>query len=96
MEITKDLVKHLATLARLNLSESDLEARTAELGDILKLVEQLKEIDTNDVVETSQVTGLTNVTQSDLVELCEIEKELLTASPQEIKQNMICIPRVVK
>ncbi|PID70346.1 Asp-tRNA(Asn)/Glu-tRNA(Gln) amidotransferase GatCAB subunit C [bacterium DOLZORAL124_38_8] len=96
MQITKDLVSHLAKLARLHLTEDELESQTKDIQNILGLIEQLQALDLETVEETSQVNGLENVMQEDLVELCPIEKELLAQSPQPVENDMICISRVVK
>lgn len=65
MAISKKEVQHVALLARLGLSEAELEKFTKELSKILEFVSQLGEVDTTDVPETAQVTGLTNVLRPD-------------------------------
>ena len=67
MPITPKDVAHVAALARLGLSEPELKRFTIELGKILEFVSQLEEVDTADVPETAQVTGLKNVLRKDEV-----------------------------
>lgn len=62
--IQKD-IKHTAELAKLKLSESELEKFEKELNSILEYMEILNEVDTKGVEETSQVTGLTNNLRKD-------------------------------
>ncbi len=65
--ITADQVRHIAKLARLSVSEGDLEKYAGELSAILNYVDVLTKVDTSGVEPTAQVTGLTNVTRSDVV-----------------------------
>lgn len=65
MAITPKEVEHVARLARIGLSASEIERFTTELSKILDFVSQLKEVDTERVTETAHVTGLHNVTRPD-------------------------------
>jgi aspartyl-tRNA(Asn)/glutamyl-tRNA(Gln) amidotransferase subunit C len=65
MKLTKEQVQKIAQLARLKLTPEEEERLTTQLTDILNYVDILKELDTKGVPETSQVTGLTNVTRPD-------------------------------
>lgn len=65
MAITPEQVKHVAQLARIELTEAQVKQFTEELGKILAFVEQLKEVNVKKVEETSHVTGLSNVTRPD-------------------------------
>lgn len=58
-------VKHVAKLANLTISEKELKKFEKQLAEVLNHVDKLKEIDTEKVAETSQVTGLENVTRDD-------------------------------
>ena len=61
MQITKDLVAHIAKLARIKLSETEVDKFTGQMTEIVKFVEKLNEVDTKNVPETSQVNGMENV-----------------------------------
>ena len=65
MKLTKEQVQHIARLARLKLTPEEEERYAEQLTEILNYVEVLKELDTKGVPETSQVTGLSNVTRED-------------------------------
>jgi len=58
-------VKNIAKLSRLELSPAEEKKFSKELSSILDYVEQLKEIKTDNIEPTAQVTGLTNVTRED-------------------------------
>lgn len=63
--LNKDQIKHIAELARLELSEEEVKEITPQLSDILDHIEQLKEVDTNGIEPTAQVTGQENVLRGD-------------------------------
>lgn len=58
-------VKKVAKLANLPLTSEEEKKFENQLSDILQYVEVLNKVDTKDVRETSQVTGLENVSRSD-------------------------------
>jgi len=65
VKLTKDEVRHVAELARLQLSEAELEAYAGQLGQILTYAQQVQSVDTSDVPPTPQVLPLTNVLAED-------------------------------
>lgn len=65
--ISKDLVKHVADLANLGLSNKELIKFRDQLSSILNFVNNLNQVDTTNVEPTSQVTGLVNVFRKDEV-----------------------------
>lgn len=60
-------VKHIARLAKLRLTEGEVEKFQQQLSEILEYMEVLNEVDTKDVEPTAQVTGLENVFREDEV-----------------------------
>ena len=65
--IDEKQVKHIAELARLELTEVEIKKFAVQINDILKYTELLNNVDTDGIFETSQVTGLNNVSQDDKV-----------------------------
>lgn len=63
--ISKDEVKHIANLARIGLSDIEIEKFTTDLSSILDFVEQLEEVDITDARPMTHITGLSNVTRAD-------------------------------
>lgn len=55
MAITRDNVLHVAKLARLELTETEIDRMQRDLDGILTYVNQLSELDTSDVAPTTQV-----------------------------------------
>jgi aspartyl-tRNA(Asn)/glutamyl-tRNA(Gln) amidotransferase subunit C len=62
----EDVLK-LASLARLRLTPDEVDHFAHEIGEILDYVEQLGSVDISGLEPTYQVTGLTNVTRTDVV-----------------------------
>jgi len=87
MSLTKQQVEHIASLARLELTDQEKEKFTKELSSILDYFEQLKEVDTEKVEPTYQVTGLENVMREDKVEGCEeeVRDDSLDQFPDKVK-----------
>ena len=81
-KITRQDVEHVAKLARLGLTDKEIETFQKELSSVLAYVEKLREVDTTKVTPTAQVTGLTNVFREDEVKKCKIPlDELLKNAP---------------
>lgn len=78
--LSADQVKHIAKLAKLTLSDTEVRIFGGQLSGILNYVDMLKEVDTEHVEPTSQVTGLVNVMQSDKDVHCPHNAELLSCS----------------
>lgn len=86
--ISEENVRRMAELARLKLNNDEIKTFANQLGDILKYVEILDEVDTENVEETSQVTGLENVTDEDEIKIKSDPELLILCSelPKERKQ----------
>jgi len=57
MAITRDNVLHVAKLARLELSETEIDKMQRDLDGILEYVNQLSELDTTNVAATTQLVA---------------------------------------
>jgi aspartyl-tRNA(Asn)/glutamyl-tRNA(Gln) amidotransferase subunit C len=64
--IDRDQVLHVAKLARLRLSDDEVERMRGELSKILEYVETMNELDLEGVEPTSHVVDLTNVFREDV------------------------------
>lgn len=67
MAVTQKDVEHVAILSRLGIDEKDKKEYTENFVKTLNFVKKLQEVDTADIPETSQVSGLVNVTRPDEV-----------------------------
>ncbi len=59
-QLTTTQVRHIAKLARLNISDDEVDKFATELTSILQYIDMLQEVDTKNVEASTQVTGLTN------------------------------------
>ena len=88
-------VKHIAKLARLELKEKEIPKLEKDLEEILGFVEQLKEVDTENIKPTSQVTGLENVMRPDEAKKSDEKKRrAILANAPETKDGYIKVKAV--
>ncbi len=66
-KISIDEVRHIAELAKIELSTEEMEKFSSELSDVLGYVGQLEKVDTREIEPVSQVTGLVNVLRKDVI-----------------------------
>ena len=67
MKLTLEQLRHVALLARLGLSDPELEALSGELSSILDYIDQLEKVDTSAISPTAQVGDLSDVMREDFV-----------------------------
>lgn len=65
--ISKAEVEHVSLLARLRLTDEEIDVMTAQLGAILGYVKQLEELDTKDVEPMAHAMEFTNIFRDDEV-----------------------------
>lgn len=94
MKLTSEEVKHIAKLARLGVSDDEVEKFSTQLSDILSHAKMLDEIDTSNVEPIAQITGLQDVFFKDEVADCKYSDELLAQSPMEVQNNMLKVKSV--
>jgi aspartyl-tRNA(Asn)/glutamyl-tRNA(Gln) amidotransferase subunit C len=79
--IDRDQVLHVARLARLRLTEEELERMPEGLTKILEHVEKMDELDLDGVEPTSHVVDLTNVLRDDEPRPCLPREKALAGAP---------------
>jgi len=102
-KISKETVKHIAKLARIKLSDKEVEKFSGQLSSVFEYMEILEEVDTEGVEETSQVTGLENVAEKDeraewkVGEGVVVSREdLLGCTELPVESNQILVKSVIK
>jgi aspartyl-tRNA(Asn)/glutamyl-tRNA(Gln) amidotransferase subunit C len=58
-------ISHIAKLANLNLNDKEKDVFEKQLSSILSYIDKLKDLKTENIEETSQTTGLENITKED-------------------------------
>ncbi len=80
-EITPDVVRHLAGLARIALTEHEIEKLTGELGTIVDSIAKVSEVAGEDVPATSHPIPLSNVYRPDIPGDTLTTEEALAGAP---------------
>jgi aspartyl-tRNA(Asn)/glutamyl-tRNA(Gln) amidotransferase subunit C len=93
--LTREDVLKLSRLARLQLSDQELDELAAELSEILGYVEQLQDIDVEGLIPTNQVTGLTNVDRPDKVTGYGYEPLDLLKNVPHTQDDLIKVERMI-
>jgi aspartyl-tRNA(Asn)/glutamyl-tRNA(Gln) amidotransferase subunit C len=82
MKLSREEVLHIARLARLGLTEDEVDRLREQLSDILENFEVLQQVDTTDVPPTAQSIPLQNVTKSDEVAASLPPSQILANAPR--------------
>lgn len=94
MKINKEVVEHVAELARLEFDEEEKELFIKQLNSILTYMEKLNELDTTDVPPTAHVIPLANVFREDVVnESLERERSLENAPDSD--RGYFKVPKII-
>jgi len=83
MKLTREDVLHIARLARLGLTEIDVERFREQLSNILENFEILQPVDTTDIPPTAQSIILQNVVREDEVAASLPQNQILANAPQK-------------
>jgi aspartyl-tRNA(Asn)/glutamyl-tRNA(Gln) amidotransferase subunit C len=80
-EITPDLVRHLASLARILVTDKEVETLAGELNVIVDSVATVTKAVQGDIVATSHPIPMANVFREDVVEPSLTQAEALSSAP---------------
>jgi aspartyl-tRNA(Asn)/glutamyl-tRNA(Gln) amidotransferase subunit C len=95
MALVKATVAHIAALARIRLSEAELEPLVGELSQILTWVEQLNEVDTSGVVPMASVAASGLPMREDRVTDGDCREAILGNAPRSAR-GFFAVPKVVE
>jgi len=93
IQVDEKLVKEIASLARLDLSNEETEMFVTQFKDILDYVSILNDVDTKNVPPAYLSSANKSVTREDIIEESVPTKEFLANAPQS-KDEYVVIPRV--
>jgi aspartyl-tRNA(Asn)/glutamyl-tRNA(Gln) amidotransferase subunit C len=88
-------VDKIAALSRLSFSEEEKKEYQRHLEDILIAAKKLDELDTEGVMPTAHIQGISNVLREDIAKE-SMDNELLTANAPEREYGCFIVPKVVE
>ena len=95
MPITKDTVKYVAHLARIELEDKELEKLSRQLEDILRFIDKLEKIDVGRIEPTSHILPINNVLREDTPRNSLTADKALENAPQK-KDGFFSVPKVIE
>ncbi|MDX1762764.1 MAG: Asp-tRNA(Asn)/Glu-tRNA(Gln) amidotransferase subunit GatC [bacterium] len=93
-KINRNEVEHVAELARLRLTEDEVEQYTGQLDAILNYMEKLNTLDTTEVVPTAHVIEMGNVVREDRVIPSLTVEQALANAPAK-RRGFFQVPRIL-
>ena len=95
IKISKEEVKKVAGLARIDLNDKEIEYHSIQLEKILDYINQLEEINTDDVPCTTRAIEVTNVMRNDSKHDSQNKNDLLELAPSR-EENFFKVPKILK
>ena len=93
-KITKDEVKKVALLARLELNKDEINNHAEQLEKILEYIKQLEKIDTDDIPCTTRAIEVINVFRKDEKKNSICREELLELGPS-MEDKYFKVPKII-
>lgn len=93
-ELSRDEVRHLADLARIDLSDAELDHLAPQLNVILEAVASIQGVAGDDVVPTSHPIPMTNVFREDVPVPGLTAEQALAAAPA-VEEQRFSVPRIL-
>ena len=94
MSISRADVAHLGRLARLELTEAELDHYAGQLDVILQSVARISEVTANDIVPMSHPIPMVNVFRDDVVKPSLSRDEVLSGAPSA-QDDRFRVPRIL-
>lgn len=95
MKITRKEVEHVATLARLKLTENETELYTNQLDSILSYIDKLNELDTTGIEPTTHPMPITTPLREDKVKSSLSQKDALMNAPDN-EMGCFKVPKIIE
>ncbi|MDP9240601.1 MAG: Asp-tRNA(Asn)/Glu-tRNA(Gln) amidotransferase subunit GatC [Actinomycetota bacterium] len=95
MPITRDEVAHLARLARLAVTEEELDMFAGQLDVILGAVARVAEVAADDIPPTTHAVPLTNVLRPDVV-TPSLPRDLILAAAPAAEDGRFRVPQILE
>ncbi|MHB8512321.1 MAG: Asp-tRNA(Asn)/Glu-tRNA(Gln) amidotransferase subunit GatC [Actinomycetota bacterium] len=95
MSLTTEQVQHVAKLARLTLTDDEVERFRGQLSAILEHAERVMSLARSDIEPTAHPLPLKNVFRPDVVGNCLTQEKALSTAP-ESEQGRFKVPRIIE
>ena len=95
MSVNADQVRHVAKLARIAMSDAEVEALVPEFNNILQWVEQLAEVDTDGVEPLTAVIDTKLRLRDDVVDDGNVRDAVLANAP-DAQHGFFAVPKVIE
>jgi len=92
MAISEEQVRHVASLARLGLTDEQIASLGVELNGILEQIDRISALDLEGIEPTAHAVAVTNVTRSDEVRPCLSREDVLRNAPEQ-QDGAFLIPK---
>lgn len=93
--ITKEEVRHVAHLARLAITEEEVEHFTEQLAKIVQFADKLNELDTTDVEPTTHVLPLVNVLREDK-SVAGLDRDVMMKNVKDQEAGQVKVPAIME
>lgn len=95
MAISREELEHVARLARLELTEEEIELFQAQLGAVLERAQRIQSLPLDDLPPTAHPIELTNVWRPDVVVPPPIPDAILENAPER-EGDLFRVPRILE
>ena len=95
MSITREEIKKIAHLARINVSQAELEQVEKKLVGILTLIEKMQEVNTDSIEPMSHALDINQPLREDKVTEKDIRDKSLSLAPHS-EQSLFIVPQVIE
>ncbi|SVE01182.1 uncharacterized protein METZ01_LOCUS454036 [marine metagenome] len=95
MALDKEIVAHIAKLARLEVTESDLDVMSKELSEIISWIEQLEEVDIEGFEPMTSVVEMELRAREDVVTEGGQAEDIVANAPER-REHFFVVPKVIE
>ena len=95
MSLNKEQVKEIAQLAKLSINDSEIEQSTIELNNLLSLMAELAEIETDQVEPMAHPLEMSQRLREDVVSEADLSEEFQAIAPKTGKNHFL-VPTVIE
>lgn len=92
--LTRDDVAHIARLARLRLTNEELDLFTEQLGGILEHANDMASLDLSELAPTAHPFGLVNVVRPDVV-TPSLNRDAVLSQAPDAREGRFAVPRIL-